>query len=82
MPVKGMVMTQLDLLEWLEDMAVIKDSPPAQSVQQREWLKQQLKPLMYEMDHLALSPLAVSEALCYYAHIYAQKAQDAILDKT
>ncbi len=72
-------MTQIDLLDWLDETAVIKDLPPAQSVQQRKWLKSQLVPLMQELEYLNISPLAMSEALHYYANFYAEKAQSAIL---
>ncbi len=72
-------MKQTDLLDWLDSTAVIKDLPPAQAVQQREWLKAQLTPVMLELDHLQISPMAVSEALHYFANQYSEKAQNDIL---
>lgn len=73
-------MEQIDLLDWLDETAVIKSAPPAESLRQREWLKDQLRSVMMEIDHLQISPLAVSEALHYYANQYAIKAQNDILD--
>ncbi len=73
-------MEQIDLLDWLDETAVIKAALPANAVQHREWLKHQLVPLMQELDYLGVSPQAVSEALHYYAHQYAEKAQSDILD--
>ena len=77
---KGRGMEQIDLLDWLDETAVIKDLPPAEVVQQREWLKGQLKRVMLELDHLNISPLAVSEALRFYANEYSEKAQSEILE--
>lgn len=79
MPFEGGDMEQIDLLDWLDETAVIKDLPPAEVVQQREWLKAQLKRVMLELDHLQISPLAVSEALNFYANEYSEKAQEKIL---
>lgn len=72
-------MKQLDLMDWLDETAVIKAAPPAHAIAHREWLKTQLKPVMLELDFLQVSPIAISEALSYYANIYAQKAQDHVL---
>jgi len=72
-------MTQIDLLDWLDDTAVIKATPPSNVTQQREWLKSQLEVIMMELDHLQISPLAISEALNFYANAYAEKAQNDIL---
>lgn len=72
-------MKQIDLLDWLDETAVISDLLPAESVQQREWLKIQLRRVMLELDHLQISPLAVSEALSFYASEYSKKAQANIL---
>jgi len=80
MHLKDRIMTQIDILDWLDETAVIKSSPPAQAVQQREWLKEQLLPVMKELDYLEISPSAVSEALHYYANVYKIKAQEDILN--
>jgi hypothetical protein len=72
-------MKQIDLLDWLDETAVIRDLPPAECVQQREWLKTQLKRVMMELDHLEVSPLAISEALSFYVGQYSEKAQADIL---
>ena len=72
-------MTQIDLLDWLDDTAVIKAAPPSNATQHREWLKSQLEAVMIELDHLQISPLAISEALSFYANAYAEKAQNDIL---
>lgn len=72
-------MKQIDLLDWLDETAVIKDLPPASTVQQREWLILQLKKVMLELDYLDISPLAVSEALSFYVKEYSEKAQADIL---
>ena len=72
-------MTQIDLLDWLDDTAVIKAALPSNATQHREWLKAQLAVVMMELDHLQISPLAISEALHFYANTYAEKAQDDIL---
>lgn len=72
-------MKQTDLLEWLDDTAVIRDLPPAKCIQQREWLKRQLLQLMQELDYLNISPTAIHDALHYYANHYREKAQDDIL---
>ncbi|MGH1404366.1 MAG: hypothetical protein ACRBDL_08985 [Alphaproteobacteria bacterium] len=73
-------MEQIDLLDWLDETAVIRAAPPADAVQQREWLKKELSSVMRELDYLNVSPQAVSEALHYYANQYALKAQSSILD--
>ncbi len=72
-------MKQIDLLDWLDETAVIKDLPPASTVQQREWLILQLKKVMLELDYLDISPMAVSEALSFYVKEYSEKAQADIL---
>ena len=74
-----MTITQFDLLDWLDDKAVIKSSPPSNATQHREWLKHQLQAVMLELDYLQVSPLAISEALNFYANAYAEKAQNDIL---
>ncbi len=73
-------MMQIDLLDWLDETAVIKDLPPASSVQQREWLIGQLKKIMLELEYLEISPLAISEALSFYVKHYSDKAQADILE--
>ena len=73
-------MIQIDILDWLDETAVIKAAPPASAIGQREWLKTQLETLMHELDYLQVSPLAISEALHFYANIYAEKAQDTLLN--
>ncbi len=72
-------MKQFDLLDWLDENAVIKSALPSNAIQHREWLKAQLEVLMMELDHLQISPLAISEALSFYANAYAEKAQQNIL---
>ncbi len=72
-------MKQIDLLDWLDETAVIKTALPANAVQHREWLKEQLIPVMQELEYLKVSPQAVSEALSYYAHLFSEKAQQEIL---
>ena len=72
-------MTQIDLLDWLDDTAVIKAALPSNAIQHREWLKTQLEVVMQELDYLQISPLAISEALSFYANAYAEKAQSDVL---
>ena len=72
-------MKQFDLLDWLDENAVIKAAVPSHAIQHREWLKTQLEVIMLELDHLQISPLAISEALSFYANAYAEKAQQNIL---
>lgn len=73
-------MKQIDLLDWLDENAVIKAAPPSHATQHREWLKTQLEVVMMELDHLQISPLAISEALNFYANMYVEKAQQDILE--
>lgn len=80
MSCRGGYMKQIDLLDWLDETAVIKAALPAHVVQQRQWLKEQLAPVMKELDYLNVSPLAISEAMHYYANKYAEKAQNGILE--
>lgn len=75
-------MEQLDLLDWLNSKRVILEAPPAQHIQHRRFIIEQLKPILKELEALNISASTISEALAYYQHHYLEKAQQAILKTT
>ncbi len=72
-------MEQLDLMDWLDSKRVIKQLPPAQAIQHRAFIIEQLKPIMRELEALGLSALTISEAMAFYSNSYQEQAQKAIL---
>lgn len=73
-------MEQTDLLDWLDGKKVIRAQPPSQSIQHRAFVIEQLAPIVRELETLRLSPLAVSEALQFYAGQFQTKAQNQLLN--
>lgn len=74
-------MKQLDLIEYIESLAVIKAMPPAQATQQRAFVIEQLAPIMREFEALDVSPTALAEAMAFYLNKYREQAQQDLLKK-
>lgn len=72
-------MEQMNLLDWLNSKRIILKSPPAEPIQHRCFIIQQLKPIFKELENLNISNLTISEALAFYQNHYQEKAQEAIL---
>ncbi len=69
----------MDLIDWLDGKRVIKQQPPAQMTQHRQFIITQLKPIMRDLEALELSPLAIAEAMAYFSNLYQEIAQNVIL---
>lgn len=74
-------MEQLDIENWIDQNRVIKSMPPAQAIQHRTFVIEQLKPIMQELDYMELSPLAISEAMAHYMEKYRQAALERLCKK-
>lgn len=72
-------MEQINLLDWLDSKRIILALPPAEHIQHRRFIIEQLKPILKELEVLNISDLTISEALAHYQYHYLEKAQQVIL---
>lgn len=71
---------QMDLLDWLDSKAVIREEIPAAVILHRAFVIEQLRPIIAELKALALDDFAISEALHYYAGQFQQTGQNKLLN--
>ena len=71
---------QKDLLEWGDNEKAIRQQPPCNAVMHRNFIIDQLSPIMEELDKLDVLPIAKAEALQHYANKWVLEHQESLLN--